>query len=76
MNLIDADGNILPRKPHLSYMYDGAEGQTLYHYVRSVLEEVLEQIRVINYSDLLDRSKVHTLLAAGDFLLFQGAHTF
>jgi hypothetical protein len=76
LRLIDAAGNILPRTPQLSYMYDGAEGQTLYHYVRSVLEEVLERIRVINFSDLLDRSNVHTLLAAGDFLLVQGAHTF
>lgn len=74
--LIDAFGNIQPRNPRLLYMYDGAEGQTLYHYVRSILENVLERIRVINFSDLLDRSTVHTLLAAGDFLLVQGAHTF
>lgn len=76
LRLIDAAGNILPRNSYLSYMYDGAEGQTLYHYVRSVLEKVLERIRAVNFSDLLDRSNVHTLLAAGDFLLVQGAHTF
>lgn len=76
LRLIDAGGNIQPRNPQLSYMYDGAEGQSLYHYVRSVLEEVLERIRVINFSDLLDRSTVHTLLAPCDFLLVQGAHTF
>lgn len=76
LRLIDPAGNILPRNPGMPYMYDGAEGQTLYHYVRGVLEEVLGRISVINFSDLLDRSNVRTLLAAGDFLLVQGAHTF
>ncbi|MDX5985059.1 HNH endonuclease signature motif containing protein [Sphingomonas echinoides] len=76
LRLIDAAGHILPRNSRISYMYDGAEGQTLYHYVRGVLEEVLKRIRVVNFSDLLDRSNVHALLAAGDFLLVQGAHTF
>lgn len=76
LRLLDTSGDILPRNPYFSYMYTGAEGQTLYHYVRSVLEETVERIRVINFSDLLDRSSVNALLAAGDFLLVQGAHTF
>lgn len=29
LGLIDPEGNILPRNPELSYMYSGAEGQTL-----------------------------------------------
>ena len=74
--LIDRSGNLVPRDPDYDYMYTGAVGSTLYHYVRGVLEETLERISVINFSDLLDRSNVHSLLAAGDFLLVQGAHIF
>ncbi|WP_421440129.1 HNH endonuclease [Agrobacterium tumefaciens] len=74
--LADASGNLCSRKSTYSYMYDDVLGMTLYHYVRAVLEAVIERITVINFSDLLDRGTAHQLLATGDFAIVQGAHTF
>lgn len=74
--LSDASGNLCHRDKSLSYMYDDVLGMTLYHYVRAVLEAVIERITVINFSDLLDRGTAHQLLVTGDFAIVQGAHTF
>ena len=74
--LADASGNLCSRRSTLSYMYDDVLGMTLYHYVRAVLEAVIERIAVVNFSDLLDRGTAHQLLARGDFAFVQGAHTF
>lgn len=74
--LVDAKGNLVPRSNALSYMYDDVLGMTLYSYVRSVLEATVERLKVLNFSDLLDRGTAHQLLAQGDFVIVQGAHMF
>jgi hypothetical protein len=75
-DLVDQSGNLRSRKSTLPYMYDDVLGMTLYHYVRAVLEAAIKRITVVNFSDLLDRGTAHQLLAAGDFVIVQGAHTF
>lgn len=74
--LADASGNLCSRERTLSYMYDDVLGMALYHYVRAVLEAVIERVAIVNFSDLLDRGTAHQLLATGDFAIIQGAHTF
>lgn len=76
LKLVDASGNLLPRPADSNWMYDGAEGITLYGYVHSVFEAVLERIAVRNLSDFLDRGVAYSLLEAGDFILVHGAHSF
>jgi hypothetical protein len=74
--LINADGSLRPRSASLSYMYDDVQGMDLYDYVRGVLEATLERATIINFSDLLDRGNAHNLIAPGDLIFVQGAHTF
>ena len=76
LNLVDGSGNLLPRPASSSWMYSGGEGMTMYRYVHSVFEAVLERIAVRNFSDFLDRGVAYGLLEAGDFVLVHGAHIF
>lgn len=76
LKLVDGSGNLLPRPASSNWMYSGGEGMTLYHYVHSVFEAVLERVAVRNFSDFLDRGIAYGLLEAGDFILVHGAHIF
>jgi hypothetical protein len=72
--LIDRSGSILPRPQTFYYMYSDGDGIVLYEYVKSVMEAVLANLKVLNISDDLDRSTLLPLLAAGDIIFVQGAH--
>jgi hypothetical protein len=74
--LIDEDGLLRPRTKRALHMYAGGEGMVLYDYVRSVMEEVLAQLKILNVSDILDRGILTSLLQPGDFVFVQGAHVF
>jgi hypothetical protein len=72
--VIDEDGLLRPRAKRTLHMYDGSEGMLLYDYVRSVMEKVLTQLKILNVSDILDRGILAPLLQPGDFVLVQGAY--
>jgi hypothetical protein len=74
--LIHEDGPLRPRPTRALHMYDGSEGMLLYDFVRSVMEKVLGELKILNVSDILDRGISAPLLQPGDFVLVQGAHVF
>lgn len=73
---VDKAGMLRPRAGHSIYMYSGPDIMTLYAYVREVVYHVLPCLRITNISDHLDRGTLPNLLAPGDFIFVQGAHSF
>lgn len=52
--LVTADGVLKARPSDMECIYTGMEGLSLYGYVRTVMDAVLEGIAVYNISDVLD----------------------
>lgn len=74
--VIDESGTPRTGTNHQTYIYHGGSGQLLYAYMRDVLHAVMQRLTIINMSDYLDPVSPLPLLAPGDFLFVQGAHTF
>ncbi|WP_155255447.1 hypothetical protein [Bradyrhizobium elkanii] len=60
----------------MGWMYSDSYGRQLYSYVRDVLHNTLEKLKVANISDDLERGVLSALLTPGDFILVQGLHNF
>ncbi len=75
-NVVDLRGAVTRSSRIPSYLYEGPHGMERYAYVKEMMDEVLRHIKVTNISDHLDRGTLPSILAAGDFIYVQGAHTF
>jgi hypothetical protein len=73
---IDRVGMPLMDSGQAHYMYSGGNGIQRYAYVKEVMERLLTTLRVTNISDYLDRGTLPSIVAPGDFVYVQGAHTF
>ncbi|MEK6243684.1 MAG: hypothetical protein AABM33_04205 [Pseudomonadota bacterium] len=74
--VVDNQGNILRPTRIGTYLYAGGYGIQRYAYVKEMMDEILEGLKVTNISDHLDRGTLPSILTAGDFIFVQGAHTF
>lgn len=76
LGLIFPDGALRPSDADTYYMYEGPEILHLHRYTKGVMTAVLRRLVVFNISDHLDRGDLPHLLATGDFIFVQGAHSF
>jgi hypothetical protein len=73
---IDVQGTLKKRVQSVGYMYEGGDGMTLYRYVCSLWEKILDDITVLNVSDFLDRGLLAAVAKSGDIILLQGLTSF
>lgn len=57
------------------WMYQGANGNTLYRYCKSVMEAIWHSSKIVDLSDHFDRDEVPAR-ARSSFIYVQGAHVF
>lgn len=74
--IINEYGLFLPRPKDSYYMYEGSEILMMHYYTKSIMEKVLKKSVVINISDYMDKGTIPNLLANGDLIFVQGAHSF
>ncbi len=71
-NLCDENGDLFESA---GSMYRASAALTLQHYMTSMLEVALGNIRVQNISDDLDRGTLKCLIAEGELIFVQGSYT-